>query len=165
MTKSADAFRTISEAAVELDVPQHVLRFWESKFGQIRPMKRGGGRRYYRPADIELLRGVRTLLYEQGYTIKGVQKLFREQGARFVSAAGAPSEDEFQAAPAPADASAVSRRNPPTGGAVERLIALKARLDAAIKADRARFEGARSRARAGASRPGGVGSKKAGLGR
>lgn len=165
MTKSADAFRTISEAAVELDVPQHVLRFWESKFGQIRPMKRGGGRRYYRPADIELLRGVRTLLYEQGYTIKGVQKLFREQGARFVSAAGAPAEGDFQAEPAPAGATAVSRRTPPTSGAIERLIALKARIDAAIKADRARFEGARSRARADASRPGGVEAKKAGLGR
>src|SRR5206468_1590018 len=71
--KSAQAFRTISEVASELDVPQHVLRFWESKFSQVRPLKRGGGRRYYRPEDIDLLRRIRTLLYEDGYTIKGVQ--------------------------------------------------------------------------------------------
>jgi DNA-binding transcriptional MerR regulator len=76
--KSAKAFRTISEVAADLDVPQHVLRFWESKFTQVRPLKRGGGRRYYRPEDIELLRGIRDLLYTEGYTIKGVQKLLRE---------------------------------------------------------------------------------------
>jgi len=86
--KSADAFRTISEVATELDVPQHVLRFWESKFNQIRPLKRGGGRRYYRPEDVDLLRGVRTLLYNDGYTIKGVQKVFREQGVKFVTETG-----------------------------------------------------------------------------
>ncbi|MEQ8283252.1 MAG: MerR family transcriptional regulator [Parvibaculum sp.] len=86
--KSADAFRTISEVAAELDVPQHVLRFWESKFNQIRPLKRGGGRRYYRPEDVDLLRGVRTLLYNDGYTIKGVQKVFREQGVKFVTETG-----------------------------------------------------------------------------
>ena len=85
--KTPEAFRTISEAAQELDVPQHVLRFWETKFSHVRPLKRGGGRRYYRPSDIDLLRGVRTLLYDEGYTIKGVQKLFREQGPRFVSTA------------------------------------------------------------------------------
>lgn len=84
MDKSPDAFRTISEVADELDLPQHVLRFWESKFSQIKPMKRGGGRRYYRPAEIELLRGIRHLLYTEGYTIKGVQKILREQGARHV---------------------------------------------------------------------------------
>jgi DNA-binding transcriptional MerR regulator len=77
-TKSAAAFRTISEVADELEVPQHVLRFWETKFGQIRPLKRGGGRRYYRPEDIDLLRGIRDLLYGEGYTIKGVQRLLRE---------------------------------------------------------------------------------------
>ena len=77
-SKSAGAFRTISEVADELDVPQHVLRFWESKFSQVKPLKRGGGRRYYRPEDIELLRRIRTLLYREGYTIKGVQKLLRE---------------------------------------------------------------------------------------
>jgi DNA-binding transcriptional MerR regulator len=82
--KSPDAFRTISEVATELDVPQHVLRFWESKFNQIKPMKRGGGRRYYRPDDVLLLRGIRRLLYEDGYTIKGVQKVLRERGVRAV---------------------------------------------------------------------------------
>ncbi|MGB8181737.1 MAG: MerR family transcriptional regulator [Stellaceae bacterium] len=76
--KSADAFRTISEVATELEVPQHVLRFWESKFPQVRPLKRAGGRRYYRPDDVALLRRIRQCLYEQGYTIKGVQKLLRE---------------------------------------------------------------------------------------
>ncbi|MDE0334008.1 MAG: MerR family transcriptional regulator [Defluviicoccus sp.] len=80
--KSASAFRTISEVANELDVPQHVLRFWESKFIQVKPMKRGGGRRYYRPEDIDLLRSIRELLYTDGYTIKGVQKLLREGGVK-----------------------------------------------------------------------------------
>lgn len=76
--KSAAAFRTISEVSEELDVPQHVLRFWEGKFSQVRPLKRGGGRRYYRPEDIDLLRRIRDLLYSEGYTIKGVQRLLRE---------------------------------------------------------------------------------------
>ncbi len=80
--KSAQAFRTISEVAIELDVPQHVLRFWESKFSQVRPLKRGGGRRYYRPEDVDLLRRIRTLLYEDGYTIKGVQRLLKEGRGR-----------------------------------------------------------------------------------
>lgn len=84
MEKAPDAFRTISEVADDLDVPQHVLRFWESRFTQIRPMKRGGGRRYYRPDDVALLRGVRHLLYGQGYTIRGVQRILREQGIQFV---------------------------------------------------------------------------------
>ncbi len=78
MAKSATAFRTISEVSAELDVPQHVLRFWETKFPQIRPLKRGGGRRYYRPEDVELLRRIQSLLYKEGYTIKGVQRLLRE---------------------------------------------------------------------------------------
>ncbi len=82
--KSPDAFRTISEVAEELDVPQHVLRFWESKFSQVRPLKRGGGRRYYRPEDVELLRRIRALLYTEGYTIKGVQKVLRENGRKGV---------------------------------------------------------------------------------
>jgi len=82
--KATDAFRTISEVAEDLDLPQHVLRFWETKFSQIRPMKRGGGRRYYRPDDVELLRGIQYLLYGEGYTIKGVQRILKEQGARFV---------------------------------------------------------------------------------
>lgn len=86
--KSPEAFRTISEVAVELDVPQHVLRFWESRFAQVKPVKRGGGRRYYRPEDVDLLRGIRTLLYSDGFTIKGVQKLIREQGVRYVAGLG-----------------------------------------------------------------------------
>ena len=80
--KSAAAFRTIGEAAGELDLPAHVLRFWESKFPQLKPLKRGGGRRYYRPEDIDLLRRIRTLLYEDGYTIKGVQRLLKEGRGR-----------------------------------------------------------------------------------
>lgn len=80
MSKSPDAFRTISEVADELDLPQHVLRFWESRFNQIKPMKRGGGRRYYRPEDVDLLRGIKSLLYDEGYTIRGVQRLLKEQG-------------------------------------------------------------------------------------
>ena len=80
--KSPAAFRTISEVSNELEVPQHVLRFWESKFTQIKPLKRGGGRRYYRPEDIGLLRSIRNLLYHDGYTIKGVQRLLREGGAK-----------------------------------------------------------------------------------
>jgi DNA-binding transcriptional MerR regulator len=98
--KAPDAFRTISEVADDLDVPQHVLRFWESRFAQIRPMKRGGGRRYYRPDDIDLLRGIRHLLYGQGYTIRGVQRILREQGPRFVQAVwqeGAPQPPVGQA--------------------------------------------------------------------
>ena len=81
MEKSPEAFRTISEVAEEMDLPQHVLRFWETRFPQIKPLKRGGGRRYYRPDDVELLRAIKQMLYGEGYTIKGVQKLLREQGA------------------------------------------------------------------------------------
>ena len=88
MSKGPDAFRTISEVAGELSLPQHVLRFWETRFTQIKPLKRGGGRRYYRPDDVELLRGIRHLLYGEGYTIRGVQRILKEQGARFVIAAG-----------------------------------------------------------------------------
>ncbi|MCP4330779.1 MAG: MerR family transcriptional regulator [Alphaproteobacteria bacterium] len=80
--KSPGAFRTISEVATVLDVPQHVLRFWETKFAQVRPLKRGGGRRYYRPEDVDLLRRIRELLYTEGYTIKGVQRLLREGGVK-----------------------------------------------------------------------------------
>ena len=86
--KAPDAFRTISEAAEELDLPQHVLRFWESRFPHIKPLKRGGGRRYYRPEDVDLLRGIRRLLYSDGYTIKGVQRILREQGVRTVQLVG-----------------------------------------------------------------------------
>jgi len=93
--KSPEAFRTISEVADELDVPQHVLRFWESKFGAVRPLKRGGGRRYYRPDDIDLLRGIRTLLYSDGLTIKGVQKVLRQRGARYVAEVGRQAVEHF----------------------------------------------------------------------
>lgn len=86
--KSAEAFRTISEVAEELDVPQHVLRFWESRFAQVRPVKRAGGRRYYRPEDIDLLKGIRALLHGEGFTIKGVQKVLKERGARHVAEVG-----------------------------------------------------------------------------
>jgi DNA-binding transcriptional MerR regulator len=93
MEKAPDAFRTISEVAEELDLPQHVLRFWETRFVQIKPMKRGGGRRYYRPDDVDLLRGIRHLLYGEGYTIRGVQRILKDEGIKFVQAVwrtGAP---------------------------------------------------------------------------
>lgn len=90
--KAPGAFRTISEVAEEIDVPQHVLRFWESKFAQVKPVKRGGGRRYYRPEDVDLIRAIRTLLYDDKFTIKGAQKLLREQGVRKVVAAFADSD-------------------------------------------------------------------------
>lgn len=86
--KAPDAFRTISEAAEELDLPQHVLRFWETRFSQIKPLKRGGGRRYYRPDDVLLLKGIRHLLYDRGFTIKGVQQILKTQGVRQVVAIG-----------------------------------------------------------------------------
>ncbi len=95
--KSAAAFRTISEVAGDLGLPQHVLRFWESKFPVIKPLKRGGGRRYYRPEDVALLKRIRDLLHNDGYTIRGVQKLLRESGGKLKPAAAAP-----QTAPEPA---------------------------------------------------------------
>jgi DNA-binding transcriptional MerR regulator len=88
VSKGPEAFRTISEVADALDLPQHVLRFWETRFAQIKPLKRGGGRRYYRPDDVDLLRGIRQLLYGEGFTIKGVQRILKEQGPRFVISAG-----------------------------------------------------------------------------
>ena len=90
MEKAPDAFRTISEVADDLDIPQHVLRFWESRFPQIKPMKRAGGRRYYRPEDVDLLRGIKHLLYGEGYTIRGVQRILREQGPKFVQTVWQP---------------------------------------------------------------------------
>jgi DNA-binding transcriptional MerR regulator len=113
--KSPDAFRTISEAAEELDVPQHVLRFWETRFSHIKPMKRAGGRRYYRPADIELLKGIRSLLYKEGYTIRGVQKILKEDGAAHVAGVGRGEiqprkrEGEMATAPPPGMAKAAPR--------------------------------------------------------
>lgn len=103
MEKSPDAFRTISEVASDLGMPQHVLRFWETKFPQIRPLKRGGGRRYYRPDDVDLLKGIRHLLYGEGYTIRGVQRILKENGVRFVGNVwreGAPQPSRQGARPA-----------------------------------------------------------------
>lgn len=110
MEKSADAFRTISEAAEQLDLPQHVLRFWETRFTQIKPMKRAGGRRYYRPEDVELLSGIRHLLYAEGYTIKGVQRILKQpQGVRTV-----------------VDLVQQLRTERPRGGAVAAMVAMDA---------------------------------------
>ena len=121
--KSASAFRTISEVSDELDVPQHVLRFWETKFSHIKPMKRGGGRRYYRPEDVDLLRRIRDLLYTDGYTIKGVQRLLRQNGVKAVLAgredSGSEEADDAATAETPAKAE-------PTAG--------KAALDATTRA-------------------------------
>jgi DNA-binding transcriptional MerR regulator len=101
--KSEAAFRTISEVSEDLDVPQHVLRFWESKFAQIKPLKRGGGRRYYRPEDVVLLGHIRDLLYRDGYTIRGVQKLLREPGVRGRIESGEPETRQPQAQEAAAE--------------------------------------------------------------
>jgi DNA-binding transcriptional MerR regulator len=99
LDKAPDAFRTISEVADDLDIPQHVLRFWETRFTQIKPMKRSGGRRYYRPDDVDLLRGIRRLLYGEGYTIRGVQRILKEQGIKAVQGLieGSPSTPSFGA--------------------------------------------------------------------
>jgi DNA-binding transcriptional MerR regulator len=125
LDKAPDAFRTISEVADDLDIPQHVLRFWESRFAQIKPMKRAGGRRYYRPDDIDLLRGIRHLLYGEGYTIRGVQRILKEHGGKFVQSvwqAGAeqpqPVAEDFvpeegSALPPPAQLATGERREPP----------------------------------------------------
>lgn len=133
MAKGPHAFRTISEAADELGVPQHVLRFWETKFSFVKPMKRAGGRRFYRPSDIQVLRGVRTLLHDEGYTIKGVQKLQREQGLKYlieVADGGAepatPARETARSEPAPESRQRLE-------AALSDLQAVKARLDALLK--------------------------------
>lgn len=113
MDKSADAFRTISEVAEDLDLPQHVLRFWETRFTQIKPMKRGGGRRYYRPADVDLIKGIRYLLYDRGFTIKGVQRLLKTHGIQYGVAVGLGDFDlanEIMAAKENADTEAAERK-------------------------------------------------------
>jgi DNA-binding transcriptional MerR regulator len=136
VAKGPEAFRSISEASGELGVPQHVLRFWETKFTFVKPMKRAGGRRFYRPQDIAVLAGVRRLLHDQGYTIKGVQKLHREQGLKRFTGEG--ETEEPRAAPAPVPESAPT---PPPAPAVDRRVldqiiadlqAAKARLDAVL---------------------------------
>lgn len=124
MNKSPEAFRTISEVAEILDVPPHVLRFWETRFAQVKPVKRGGGRRYYRPEDVRLLRGIRGLLYDDGMTIKGVQKILRERGVRHVIGLGTPPEGEEPtpeaAGPIPAPAPAAPAANGPAPRAPQR---------------------------------------------
>ncbi|MGH6800242.1 MAG: MerR family transcriptional regulator [Methylocella sp.] len=117
MDKSADAFRTISEVAGELDLPRHVLRFWETRFPQIRPLKRAGGRRYYRPRDIEVLRAIKHLLYGQGYTIKGVQRVLKERGAgAFAAAKDAANESRSELSIAAARELPLLQGSPPQQG-------------------------------------------------
>jgi len=112
LRKSATAYRTISEVSDDLAVPQHVLRFWETKFSQVRPLKRGGGRRYYRPEDVQLLRRIQRLLYEEGYTIKGVQRLLKEGKSAEADAPAAPPSDEAAATSGPARPVPVTRAKP-----------------------------------------------------
>ncbi len=134
--KSPDAFRTISEVAEDLDIPQHVLRFWETRFSQIKPLKRGGGRRYYRPDDVALLKGIRRLLYGEGYTIKGLQRILKEQGPRYVQAVGRggaiigapPAPTHPAPRPEPSSAPPQARAAPPPGS--EPGFAAKALLSA-----------------------------------
>jgi DNA-binding transcriptional MerR regulator len=129
--KGPDAFRTISEVAEDLDLPQHVLRFWETRFGQIKPLKRGGGRRYYRPDDVDLLRGIRHLLYGEGYTIRGVQQILREQGLRHVQAIGqSAAEEALKSGELPADS---SRERAAEGGRMSGLMDLIPSLRGAPK--------------------------------
>jgi len=132
VSKGPEAFRTISEAADELQVPQHVLRFWETKFAFIRPMKRAGGRRFYRPHDIAVLKGVRRLLHDEGYTIKGVQRLHREQGVAHLVAAGQGSAPSLEDAPqlAPGDLEEAARAR--LAVVLAELEAAKTRLDALL---------------------------------
>lgn len=126
MSKSVEAFRTIGEVADELDVPKHVLRFWEGKFPHIRPMKRGGGRRYYRPEDMELLRGIRHLLHAEGYTIKGVQKILREQGIDQVKEAAAAASAALAAEARSAKARGRAARRASNGSTAAQLSAIDA---------------------------------------
>jgi DNA-binding transcriptional MerR regulator len=129
--KGPDAFRTISEVAEDLNLPQHVLRFWETRFGQIKPLKRGGGRRYYRPEDVDLLRGIRHLLYGEGYTIRGVQQILREQGVRHVQAIGQSAESEAARSEAIVESgqggAARARQEGKLGGLIDLLPSLRAR--------------------------------------
>ncbi len=132
MSKTAEAFRTISEVADELDVPKHVLRFWEGRFPQIRPMKRGGGRRYYRPEDLVLLRGICHLLHAEGYTIKGVQKILREQGVDTVKQFGVEPVAEPKGAAAASTSKAGGRAQKKPVRVVPSKADMRERLLAAI---------------------------------
>jgi DNA-binding transcriptional MerR regulator len=144
--KSPEAFRTISEVSVELDVPQHVLRFWESRFSQVRPVKRAGGRRFYRPEDVALLRGIRALLYSDGYTIKGVQKVLRDKGWRHVAELGRTPHadtatpwnaldefvaDEIEDRMAPAPEALEAEEDAPKGARAAMAALMRAHSDAA----------------------------------
>ena len=122
MSKAADAFKTISEVADDLDVPKHVLRFWENRFSQIKPMKRGGGRRYYRPADLELLRGIRHLLHNEGYTIKGVQKILREQGLDVVKTCWQPGQSLTQSKSSAEDRKSATKSKSRPGKAASKAL-------------------------------------------
>jgi DNA-binding transcriptional MerR regulator len=134
VAKGPEAFRTISEAADELSVPQHVLRFWETKFSFIRPMKRAGGRRFYRPSDIAVLRGVRQLLHDDGYTIKGVQRLYREEGVRrLVSAGGGTGGGQGAASGAEPHAPSKVAGRDGLYEALRELETAKQRLDALLR--------------------------------
>ena len=127
MDKAPDAFRTISEVADELDIPQHVLRFWETRFTQIKPMKRSGGRRYYRPDDVDLLKGIRRLLYGEGYTIRGVQRILKEHGIKSVQ--GIADQTAAVSFGAVEDAVGLSMQEPDEGDAEEVNEARGADLD------------------------------------
>ncbi len=136
--KAPDAFRTISEAAEDLDLPQHVLRFWETRFSQIKPLKRGGGRRYYRPDDVEFLRGLKHLLHAERYTIKGVQKIIKEQGVKAVQSAWKMAPASLAAGPVPVVprvSTAASVLSPPESRAAATApmpSSARARLEAAL---------------------------------
>ncbi len=185
MNKSVEAFRTIAEVADELGVPKHVLRFWEVKFPQIRPMKRGGGRRYYRPEDVELLRGIRALLHSDAYTIKGVQRILREEGVEHVKQAGreaampagkrrrAPAAAKGEAGVAPQPPAAVAgpalrpsavragaRRAQPATASAQRRAAV-ASIIAELESCRALLRDGRTIQRAGSAASGVVGRGRA----
>ncbi|MGB3721196.1 MAG: MerR family transcriptional regulator [Pacificimonas sp.] len=140
MAKSADAFRTISEVSEEIGAPQHVLRFWETKFKEVSPLKRGGGRRYYRPEDVDLIRAINGLLYTDGYTIKGVQKLLKDQGVKAVTAGDASGlsapavHPDAQRAVADPEAAAPVQAN--DAAMMRELKAIRDRLSGALDAAR-----------------------------
>jgi DNA-binding transcriptional MerR regulator len=137
VSKGPDAFRTISEAAAEIGVAQHVLRFWETKFSFIRPMKRAGGRRFYRPHDLLVLGGIRRLLHDEGYTIAGVQKLYREHGAaRLIGAEGGDDGVPSPVAPSPEPSRIAPDARAALSSALEDLIAARAKLEEALQAHR-----------------------------
>jgi DNA-binding transcriptional MerR regulator len=134
LKKSPSAFRTISEVSEELDVPQHVLRFWETKFPQVRPLKRGGGRRYYRPDDVRVLERIRELLYRDGYTIKGVQRLFREEGVSTeAEPAQAPRMDASAGITVPASGAVAEPSPAPAKGTAPLSPAQRTAIEEAIR--------------------------------